>query len=79
MTVPVGIATFWILPDTPYNTRSPFLTSQECELALERVRRAGKAAPAGVNLHTFKRVLSKWRWYAFVLGYVVSESPRALA
>ncbi|KAI8160170.1 hypothetical protein K4K49_003220 [Colletotrichum sp. SAR 10_70] len=78
MTVPVGIATFFFLPDTPYTTKSRFLTAKECELAIERVQKAGKAAPAGVTFATFKRVLSKWRWYAFVLGYVLyGESCQA--
>ncbi|KXH65662.1 pantothenate transporter liz1 [Colletotrichum salicis] len=71
MTIPVGVATFFVLPDTPHTTKSKFLTAKECELAIERVTKAGKAAPAGVTLATFKRVLLKWRWYAFVLGYVL--------
>lgn len=73
MTVPVGIATFFVLPDTPYTTKARFLTPKECDIAIERVQKAGKAAPAGVTLETFKRVLTKWRWYAFVIGYVVSS------
>lgn len=73
MTVPVGIATFFVLPDTPYTTKARFLTSKECDIAIERVQKAGKAAPAGVTLETFRRVLTKWRWYAFVVGYVVSR------
>ncbi|GKT61727.1 pantothenate transporter liz1 protein [Colletotrichum tofieldiae] len=78
MTIPVGVATFFILPDTPYTTKSKFLTPKECELAIDRVTKAGKAAPAGVTLATFKRVLLKWRWYAFVLGYVLyGESCQA--
>lgn len=76
MTIPVGVATLFVLPDTPYTTKSKFLTAQECELAIDRVTKAGKAAPAGVTLATFKRVLLKWRWYAFVLGYVVSKPLR---
>ncbi|KAF6826323.1 pantothenate transporter liz1 [Colletotrichum musicola] len=71
MTVPVGIATFFVLPDTPYTTKARFLTPKECDIAIERVQKAGKAAPAGVTLETFKRVLTKWRWYAFVFGYVL--------
>ncbi|KAK7721106.1 hypothetical protein SLS64_001401 [Diaporthe eres] len=40
--------------------------------------KAGKAPPKGVDLQTFKRVLSKWRWYAFVPGYVLyGESCQA--
>lgn len=72
MTIPVGVATYFVLPDTPYTTKAKFLTTAECELAISRVQKAGKAAPRGVDLQTFKRVLSKWRWYAFVPGYVVS-------
>ncbi|KAI1862829.1 uncharacterized protein JN550_009976 [Neoarthrinium moseri] len=78
MTVPVGLATYFILPDTPYTTRSKFLTAAECELALKRVQDAGKAAPKPVTLQTFKRALTKWRWYAFVLGYILyGESCQA--
>ncbi|KAB2579275.1 Pantothenate transporter liz1 [Lasiodiplodia theobromae] len=73
MTVPVGLATFFILPDTPYTTRAWFLTEEECELSVERVRKAGKAAPVKITLNTFVRILSRWRWYAFVLGYVASS------
>lgn len=75
MTIPVGVATYFVLPDTPYITKARFLTPQECELAIVRVQKAGKAAPQKVDLQTFKRVLSKWRWYAFVMGYVVSARP----
>lgn len=72
MTIPVGIATFFLLPDTPYTTRVWFLTERERELAKERVQKAGKAPPVKINLATFKKILSSWKWYAFVLGYVVS-------
>ncbi|KAL1624844.1 hypothetical protein SLS54_003567 [Diplodia seriata] len=74
MTVPVGLATFLLLPDTPYTTRAWFLTEAECELAVERVRKAGKAAPVKITWKTFARILSRWRWYAFVLGYVLYGS-----
>ena len=74
MTVPVGLATFAFLPDTPYTTRAWFLTQAEKDLAIERVRKAGKAAPVKITLATFKRVLGRWRWYAFVLGYVLYGS-----
>ncbi|KAL4811632.1 major facilitator superfamily domain-containing protein [Aspergillus spinulosporus] len=74
MTIPVGIATFFILPDTPYNTRVWFLNEKERDLAKERVTRAGKAPPVRVTLGTIKRILGSWKWYAFVLGYVLYGS-----
>lgn len=72
MTVPVGLATALFLPDTPYTTRAWFLSKEECELSIERVVKAGKAPPVKITWKTFARILSRWRWYAFVLGYVVS-------
>jgi ACS family pantothenate transporter-like MFS transporter len=74
MTVPVGLATYVFLPDTPHTTRAWFLTQDEKDMAAARVLKAGKAAPAKITAQTFKRILSSWKWYAFVLGYVVSES-----
>lgn len=71
MTVPVGLATFIFLPDTPHTTRVWYLTDSERELALERSLGAGKAPPVKMSVATFKRIFSRWRWYAFVLGYVL--------
>lgn len=75
MTIPVGISSFFLLPDTPHTTRAWYLTKKERQLATERVLRAGKAKPVKVTIATFKKILSSWKWYAFVMGYVVSQ-PR---
>lgn len=75
MTLPVGVATYFLLPDTPYTTRVWFLSQCERELAKDRVLKAGKAAPVTITLGTFKKILGSWKWYAFVLGYVVSFLP----
>jgi ACS family pantothenate transporter-like MFS transporter len=79
MTIPVGLATYVFLPDTPHTTRAWFLTQDEKDMAAARVLRAGKAAPAKITAQTFKRILSSWKWYAFVLGYVVREPLSSLA
>lgn len=74
MTIPVGLATYVFLPDTPYTTNAWFLTQNERDIAAARVLKAGKAAPTKMTAQTFKNILSSWKWYAFVLGYVVSKS-----
>lgn len=60
MTVPVGFGTFFFLPDTPHKTRAWFLSNNEIQLALQRVEKAGKAAPVKITLATFKRIFSRW-------------------
>jgi hypothetical protein len=74
MTVPVGLATYVFLPGTPHTTRAWFLTQDEKSIEAARVLKAGKAAPGKITAHTFKRILSSWKWYAFVLRYVVSQN-----
>lgn len=65
MTIPVGIATFFFYPDVPHNTRVRYLTDEEIRLSLDRVHKAGKAAPAKITLSTFLRVAKRWRMRSF--------------
>ncbi|KAL1968635.1 hypothetical protein VTN77DRAFT_1461 [Rasamsonia byssochlamydoides] len=77
MTIPVGIATILFYPDVPHNTRVWYLDDEEIRLALVRVEKAGKAAPAKITRSTFLRVAKRWRWYLFTLGYVLYGSSCA--
>lgn len=61
MTIPVGIITAIFFPDTPHKTKVFFLSTEEKELALERVNRAGKAAPEALTLSRVAKVLKSWR------------------
>ncbi|KAK7468666.1 hypothetical protein VKT23_003170 [Stygiomarasmius scandens] len=73
MTVPCGIAVLLVLPDLPSNTRAWYLTEEEKAFALERAKNMGKAQPGERKLDwtLLKRALSSWKYYAFVLGYIV--------
>ncbi|KAK3369539.1 pantothenate transporter liz1 [Lasiosphaeria ovina] len=71
MTVPVGVGTFFFFPDTPYKKKPWFLTNEEHAIAIKRVQDIGIAPPAKITLRTFTRILSRWRIYAFVFGYVL--------
>ncbi|KAK0233316.1 hypothetical protein IW262DRAFT_68104 [Armillaria fumosa] len=73
MTVPCGIAVLCFLPDLPSNTRAFYLTEEEKKFALDKAIALGKSQ-AGERKFGFslvKRMLTTWKWYAFVLGYVV--------
>ncbi|KAH8807539.1 pantothenate transporter liz1 [Xylogone sp. PMI_703] len=71
MTVPVGFATLLLLPDTPHTSRAWFLSKEELTLGLERVQKAGKAPPVPITWFKVKRIFTRWRWYALVLGYIL--------
>ncbi|KAK0456374.1 pantothenate transporter liz1 [Armillaria borealis] len=73
MTVPCGIAVLCFLPDLPSNTRAFYLTEEEKKFALDRAIALGKSQ-AGEKRFGFslaKRMLTTWKWYAFVIVYVV--------
>lgn len=74
MTVHVGFFTAGFFPDTPHTTRAFFLSEKERQMGLDRVLKAGKAAPANLNAATFKKVFTSWKWYVFTLGYVLYGS-----
>ncbi|KAF7944921.1 uncharacterized protein EAE97_005554 [Botrytis byssoidea] len=71
MTLPVGFATIFLLPDTPHTTRAWYLTKNKCALAIERVEKAGKATPVPITRAKIRRMFTRWRWYALVLGYIL--------
>lgn len=60
MTVPVGLVTFFFLPDTPHKTRAWFLTEEDKEMAVRRIEEAGKAPPAKLTWKKAGRILRGW-------------------
>ncbi|TGO54808.1 hypothetical protein BOTNAR_0258g00010 [Botryotinia narcissicola] len=60
MTLPVGFATIFLLPDTPHTTSAWYLTKNECALAIERVEKAGKAAPVPITWAKIRRMFTRW-------------------
>ncbi|KAJ3973457.1 pantothenate transporter liz1 [Lentinula raphanica] len=77
MTAPCAIGLLVVLPDLPSNTRVWYLNQDERKFALERAIRAlGKSQPGEKKLDwtLIKRMLSSWKWYGLVLGYVIYGS-----
>jgi ACS family pantothenate transporter-like MFS transporter len=60
MTIPAGIATIILLPDTPHTTRAWFMTKEDRALAIERVQKAGKAPPVPITWAKLKRMFTRW-------------------
>lgn len=67
------------LPDLPSNTRVPWLKPEEKELALERMRKAGKSLDEPVTWKGTKRVLSRWHFWVYTAYYTYFSSSPGLA
>lgn len=71
ITIPIGIIGFFLLPGTPKNCYSLFLTDQEIYLARKRMRDANIALESKgtsfFDLKLWKKILTNWRYGAFVV------------
>ncbi|KAL5000857.1 major facilitator superfamily domain-containing protein [Aspergillus recurvatus] len=69
ITFPMAIWGYLALPDLPSNTRVIWLRAEEKELALSRMRRAGKSLEEPITWKGTKRVLSKWHFWVYTAYY----------
>ncbi|KAL4816196.1 major facilitator superfamily domain-containing protein [Aspergillus spinulosporus] len=69
ITFPMAIWGYLALPDLPSNTRVIWLRPEEKELALIRMRRAGKSLEEPITWKGTKRVLSKWHFWVYTAYY----------
>ncbi|OJJ61400.1 hypothetical protein ASPSYDRAFT_1173083 [Aspergillus sydowii CBS 593.65] len=69
ITFPMAVWGYLALPDLPSNTRVPWLNPEEKELALERMRKAGKGLEEPITWKGAKRVLSRWHFWVYTAYY----------
>ncbi|ODQ56941.1 hypothetical protein WICANDRAFT_20749, partial [Wickerhamomyces anomalus NRRL Y-366-8] len=74
ITIVVGIAGFFILPGSPYNCYSIWLTDDEIRLARRRLKEANIAAPSHkqkldgfFSKKLWKRILSNWKIWGLTI------------
>ncbi|KZF19279.1 major facilitator superfamily transporter [Xylona heveae TC161] len=71
ISAPIAIAGFFLLPDTPDNTRVFYLTEKDRTLARDRMAAIGRAPRTRLGLSAFKRVFGRWHLYLFTLLYII--------
>jgi len=60
---------YYALPDLPSNSRVKWLRPEEKELALKRMRDAGKGEDERMTWLGIKRVLKKWHFWVYTAYY----------
>ncbi|KAL4959825.1 major facilitator superfamily domain-containing protein [Aspergillus stella-maris] len=71
ITIPVAFLGFFIFPDMPDRTKSRFLSPSEKTLARKRLLEEGFTPSTGLSKSLFRRVLTSWRFYSYVLLLVI--------
>ncbi|KAH8690694.1 putative pantothenate transporter [Talaromyces proteolyticus] len=69
ITFPMAIWGYFALPDLPSNTRVPWLKPHEKQLALDRMKKAGKQLEEPITWVGAKRVLSRWHFWVYTTYY----------
>lgn len=70
ITIPVALAGYLIFPGIPESPKPLFLTHADIALAKARMRDEKVRPPGKLTLGVFKRALSRWHIYVFVLCYM---------
>ncbi|KAL1641944.1 hypothetical protein SLS58_005780 [Diplodia intermedia] len=65
---------YYALPDLPSTTRVHWLKPAEKEIALERMRKAGKHLEEPFTLKGLQRILRKWHFWVYTAYYTYSVS-----
>ncbi|KAL0260191.1 hypothetical protein SLS55_003875 [Diplodia seriata] len=69
ITLPMAVWGYYALPDLPSTTRVHWLKPAEKELALERMRKAGKHLEEPFTLKGLQRILKKWHFWVYTAYY----------
>jgi len=86
ISTPICLAGFFMIPDSPENTRAFYITPDEAKLAKKRMDDVGRAPRAKLGWSILRRLFSRWHVWALTVLYVIfintgpssSVSPFAL-
>lgn len=69
--MPIAVCGFWLIPDSPANTRVKYFKEEDHEVAVSRLVKIGRAKAAGITWNKIKAVASHWpMWGSFRAVYV---------
>lgn len=77
ITLPVALYGFFLFPDTPRNTKAPYLSADEKALAISRVPEVSERTP--ISWSFLKHCFSTWYWYFFVILWILAGETESFS
>jgi sugar phosphate permease len=77
ITLPVAIYGYLLFPDTPRNTRAPYLSADEKALAISRVPEVSERTP--ISWAFLKHCFGTWYWYMFVILWILAGETESFS
>lgn len=70
ISLPIALCGFWLIPDSPANTRAFYLKEEDRETAVARMERHGRAKAAPLTWKKVRDMVTHWPMWIFVVPYV---------
>jgi ACS family pantothenate transporter-like MFS transporter len=77
ITLPVALYGFFLFPDTPRDTKAPYLTPEEKMLAISRVPEVPERTPMSWSF--LKHCFTTWYWYFFVVLWILAGETESFS
>ncbi|KAH7559798.1 hypothetical protein BM1_03432 [Bipolaris maydis] len=77
ITLPVALYGLFLFPDTPRNTRAPYLSTSEKALAISRVPEVSERTP--ISFSFVKHCFKTWYWYFFVILWILAGETESFS
>lgn len=73
ITFPIAVYGYLLFPDTPNSTKAKYLTSEERNLAVERLPEVAKERGV-LGWSLIRRVVLSWHWWGFVVLWIAGSN-----
>ncbi|OJJ43593.1 hypothetical protein ASPZODRAFT_73970 [Penicilliopsis zonata CBS 506.65] len=70
ISIPIALAGFWLIPDSPATSRVFYLNETDRQVAQTRLQRVGRATHKGFSWEVLRSTATKWPLYVMVIPYV---------
>ncbi|KAK5128014.1 hypothetical protein LTR85_005131 [Meristemomyces frigidus] len=71
ISIPIAAAGFWLIPDSPENSRAFYLNKDQLQLAQKRMVDVGRAPRGRLGRSAWKRIFGRWHLYLLVVLYII--------
>lgn len=71
ISLPICAAGFWLYPDFPETTRAVYLTTEQRQLAVRRMEKAGRKERTNLGWSVLQRIFGRWHVYALTVLYII--------
>ncbi|RFU33978.1 hypothetical protein B7463_g2356, partial [Scytalidium lignicola] len=71
ISTPICLAGFFLIPDSPENTRAFYLSADDAKLAKKRMADVGRAPRAKLGWSILRRIFGRWHVYFLTVLYII--------